>query len=158
MNTRNQSGLNQSGTPNRLDALDEMLLEQETLLPTSGFALSVMEAIRQQECQQAAIPFPWKFAAPAIAAWLAAAVFLLRIRIADPASGQSQTPPWLSNLHAQISFPSLSLDPGRLIQIGQVDRFDHILRTEITPVLLALAASALCLVLCHRMVNNWTTR
>lgn len=54
----------------KTDKLDRVLLAQDTLLPSSGFTASVMEAIQQQALPSAPIPFPWRLALPGIAALL----------------------------------------------------------------------------------------
>jgi hypothetical protein len=53
--------------------LDRILANEEELIPSSGFAASVMDRIREEAAAPQPIPFPWKRAVPGIA--LAAAVF-----------------------------------------------------------------------------------
>jgi hypothetical protein len=55
------------------EMLDRMLASEEELIPSSGFAASVMERIREEAAASPPIPFPWKRAIPGIA--LTAVVF-----------------------------------------------------------------------------------
>jgi hypothetical protein len=50
------------------DDLDRVLLEEEELVPSSGFAASVMDAVRQEAATPPPLPFPWKRALPGLAA------------------------------------------------------------------------------------------
>ncbi len=50
------------------DELDRILSEDEEILPSSGFAASVMEAVRREASTPPPIPFPWKHALPGLAA------------------------------------------------------------------------------------------
>lgn len=54
--------------------IDRMLSRQDEILPSSGFAVSVMDAVRSEADAPPPIPFPWKRALPAAA--LAAAALL----------------------------------------------------------------------------------
>jgi len=49
------------------DNLDRWLSEDDTIVPSSGFIDSVMEAVRREASGQA-IPFPWKRALPGMIA------------------------------------------------------------------------------------------
>jgi hypothetical protein len=127
---------------NNPDNLDRILLEQDTLLPSSGFAASVMDAIQQQASAPAPIPFPWKWALPGIAALLVGVAMLCRLALTtirsmgqNPATGTD----WVAWLFS-------SAQPAIL------------LRTQVAPVLLALAASFACVVLCRRLAGGWSTR
>jgi hypothetical protein len=55
------------------ELLDRILATDEELVPSSGFAASVMERIREEAAAPRPIPFPWKQAVPGIV--LAAGVF-----------------------------------------------------------------------------------
>ena len=55
------------------EVLDRILATEEQLLPSSGFAASVMDRIREEAAAVPPIPFPWKRAIPGIV--LAAGVF-----------------------------------------------------------------------------------
>jgi hypothetical protein len=56
------------------DELDRMLSKQGDIQPSSGFAASVMEAVRNEAAAPPPIPFPWKRALPVL---LLAAVTLI---------------------------------------------------------------------------------
>lgn len=55
------------------EILDRILATEEELVPSSGFATSVMDCILEQATAPPPIPFPWKRAIPGVA--LAAGVF-----------------------------------------------------------------------------------
>lgn len=57
----------------RRDALDRLLAGDPPLLPSSGFAQSVMEAVQREASAPPPLPFPWLRALPGLVA-LAAAV------------------------------------------------------------------------------------
>ncbi len=59
------------------DDLDRFLSEEEDLVPSSGFAGSVMDAVRREAVAPPAIPFPWRKALPGLAAWVLALGSLL---------------------------------------------------------------------------------
>jgi len=46
------------------DELDRILSKQDDIQPSSGFAVSVMEAVREEATAPPPIPFPWKRALP----------------------------------------------------------------------------------------------
>ncbi len=46
------------------ERIDEILGSEPELVPSSGFAASVMERIREEAAAPAPIPFPWKRAVP----------------------------------------------------------------------------------------------
>jgi hypothetical protein len=56
------------------DDLERMLLSEEPLAPSSGFAAAVMESVREAASEPAPLPFPWtRFAAGVIACGVCAA-------------------------------------------------------------------------------------
>ena len=64
----------------RDDDLDRILSEEEELLPSSGFATSVMDAVRREASAPPSIPFPWKRALPGLTiSGLAVAGFLIAL-------------------------------------------------------------------------------
>ena len=104
------------------DNLDRILLEQDTLLPSSGF--------------------PWKWALPGIAALLVGVVMLCRLAVTtihSMSQNAATGTDWLTWLFS-------SAQPAVL------------LRTQVAPVLLALAASFACVALCRRLAGGWSTR
>ena len=48
------------------DDLDRILSRDAEIVPSSGFASSVMDAVRQEASAPPAIPFPWKRALPGV--------------------------------------------------------------------------------------------
>lgn len=79
------------------DTLDHILLD-DALIPSSGFAASVLDSIAAITAQAAApapIPFPWKRALPGLAAFLIALIAAVRlaIQIRHSAAGSTATLP-----------------------------------------------------------------
>ena len=125
-----------------LDQLDRILQEQDTLLPTSGFAASVMDAIQEQAAAPAPIPFPWKWALPGIAALLAGVVIVCWLAVNTVQNMREDTiseTSWLTWLNS-------SAQPAVM------------LRTEVAPALLALAVSFVCVALCRRLAGGTAAR
>jgi hypothetical protein len=57
--------------------LDRILSKEEAILPSSGFAASVMEAVQREAAAPPPIPFPWKRALPGLCAVALAALSLV---------------------------------------------------------------------------------
>ena len=55
---------------------DRILSSEADLVPSSGFASSVMDAVRQEASAPPPIPFPWMRALPGIAAFAIALAYL----------------------------------------------------------------------------------
>jgi hypothetical protein len=55
---------------------DRILSSEGDLVPSSGFASTVMDAVRSEALAPPPIPFPWKRASPGIAAGALALVYL----------------------------------------------------------------------------------
>ena len=51
------------------DDLDRIFSREEDIVPSSGFAGGVMDAVRNQASTPPPIPFPWRRAIPGLAAW-----------------------------------------------------------------------------------------
>ncbi|MBZ5613748.1 MAG: hypothetical protein LAO23_07050 [Acidobacteriia bacterium] len=50
------------------DEIDRILSREDEILPSSGFAVSVMDAVRREAAAPPPIPFPWKRAIPGLVA------------------------------------------------------------------------------------------
>jgi len=63
--------------------MDRILFRQDEILPSSGFAASVMEAVRREAAAPPPIPFPWKRALPflVIAALVLAVVVVAGVAV-----------------------------------------------------------------------------
>ena len=61
------------------DELDRILSKRDDIQPSSGFAASVMEAVREEAAAPPPIPFPWKRALPVL---LLAGIVLTSVVIA----------------------------------------------------------------------------
>ena len=69
------------------DDIDRLLAHKEEILPSSGFALSVMEAVRQEATWPPLLAFPWRRALPGLVALLAAfavAIWNVAQALSDP--------------------------------------------------------------------------
>lgn len=79
------------------DQIDCILSREDEILPSSGFAVSVMDAVRREAAAPPPIPFPWKRALPGLAVGgLALALVLVAgvvaIRQLDKAGPQLSMP------------------------------------------------------------------
>jgi hypothetical protein len=99
------------------DPLDAMLLTEfnhsEQIRPSSGFVLSVMDAIHEQTAVPPPIPFPWKRMLPgAIAALCALLAFLVWASLQARTSFRSNysvSLPALTSLNGTLSWIALAL-------------------------------------------------
>jgi hypothetical protein len=104
------------------DDLDRMLSSDEEIVPSSGFACSVMETIRQSHAAPPPIPFPWRRVVPGVVLMGALlVVFMLWFPHSPAAGGWSPTgsalaglPAWLPDLehtlvHVGIGWIALAL-------------------------------------------------
>lgn len=124
------------------DPLDNVLLAEDTLLPSSGFAASVMDRIQAEAAAPAPIPFPWKLALPGFAALLASLYFLYRLAAATfTAANQS---------------PVTAVDWLQWLQSASTPAV--ILRTQAAPALLAVVGAWLCVVVCRRLAGGGSGR
>jgi hypothetical protein len=57
--------------------IDRTLSQRDEILPSSGFVLSVMDAVRQEAAAPAPIPFPWKRALPFVVLGAAALALMV---------------------------------------------------------------------------------
>ncbi|MGP0099337.1 MAG: hypothetical protein ACLPHI_20045 [Terriglobales bacterium] len=59
------------------DELNHILSGEGEILPSSGFAASVMDAVRREAAAPPPIPFPWKRALPGLLAGVSAVALVL---------------------------------------------------------------------------------
>lgn len=67
------------------DELDRILLREAEIVPSPGFARSVMAAVRSEAAAPPPIPFPWKLALPGLLACIVAFVWPLAEAFRAPA-------------------------------------------------------------------------
>jgi hypothetical protein len=89
----------------RHDEIDHILSREDEILPSSGFAVSVMDAVRREAVAPPPIPFPWMRALPGLV--VAGFVLALVLVAVVVVSTQSDTGRVL-----QPSASSLSLPPS----------------------------------------------
>ena len=86
------------------DEIDRILSREDEILPSSGFAASVMDAVRREAAVPPPIPFPWRRALPLVAAAaiaLVLVVVLVVVGIAQPGregAGSLSAGEWLPRL------------------------------------------------------------
>ena len=71
------------------EALDRILSSEDQIVPSSGFAASVMDAVRQEAATPPPILFPWKHALPGFVLGVVALAGLLVAGVALRAPGAS---------------------------------------------------------------------
>ena len=89
----------------RNDDLDRLLSREQEILPSSGFVLSVMDAVQREAAAPPPIPFPWKRALPGICAAGLALVSIFVASIVLLHSGAAAPPlpaAWLSALASLV--------------------------------------------------------
>lgn len=85
------------------DEIDRILSREDEILPSSGFAVSVMDAVRREAAAPPPIPFPWKRAIPGlVAAGVVLAIVLVGGVVAVGQLGRATSP------DLSLAFPSLS--------------------------------------------------
>jgi hypothetical protein len=86
------------------DDLDEVLGHEDDIVPSSGFAAGVMEAVRREASAPPPLPFPWKRALPGLAAVLVALLGFLVLAVTEflrgAAPSDQVTPVFLTILKA----------------------------------------------------------
>ena len=96
----------------RPDDIDRILANEEKILPSSGFAASVIDAVRREAFTPPPIPFPWKRAWPCLVAGLLTLVVVPAALLGplERAAASRSTPPI-----SMSSLPSLfrpAIDSG----------------------------------------------
>jgi hypothetical protein len=85
------------------DEIDHILSREDEILPSSGFAVSVMDAVRREAAAPPPIPFPWKRALPGlVVAGFALVLVLVAGVVAIVQLGRASTTAQFS-----LSLPSL---------------------------------------------------
>lgn len=119
--------------------LDQVLLTEDQLLPSSGFAASVMDRIEAESAAPAPIPFPWKRTLPGLAALLASLYFFYRMASA-----------------AFVQIGDSSVSTGWMQWLQSSAPAAVALRTQAAPALLAIAGAWLCAAICGRFARGWS--
>ncbi len=94
------------------DELDRILNDEERIVPSSGFAASVMEAVRREAVAPPPIAFPWKRAVPgivaAIVAVVVACVWGVReiLQMSDGSQFSVESPRWLAEIFRAAANPA----------------------------------------------------
>lgn len=113
------------------DPIDRILSGEEELVPSAGFAASVMEAVRREAAAPAPIPFPWKRALPVLVLAAMAIVFvpivavtaILRLASAPVSAPPLNTSFLWAQLPAWMSNPAFGWTVGSLLLAFIVVKF-----------------------------------
>jgi hypothetical protein len=122
--------------------IGHILAGEEELMPSSGFAVSVMERVRQEAALPAPIPFPWKRAIPLLLlacggiGWCAVELVRLGVPGFDLTALSQSAQSWLT-----ISLPPLSV-----VQVRSLEQAGW--------VALALGVSLLSVLLSRRLAGR----
>lgn len=95
----------------RNDDFERILSEEEEILPSSGFAASVMEAVRREAAAPPPIPFPWKRALPGLIVSVLALVWAIMESVVQVIRGNVAAPLPTSFSHTLTSIA----DSGRTV-------------------------------------------
>ena len=92
------------------DEIERILSTEREMEPSPMFAAKVMGAVRREAAVPAPIAFPWKWAAPGLAAGVAAiALSVMELPSADSAASQA-APVWLDAArHLGLGWVALAL-------------------------------------------------
>jgi len=80
------------------DEMNRILSQADEILPSSGFAASVMDAVRREAAAPPPIPFPWKRALPGLAVGGLMLVLVLRALLVAMAHAVKVTAPQFMSL------------------------------------------------------------
>jgi len=72
------------------DDIDRVLSNEDSIVPSSGFAASVMEAVQREAETLPPIPFPWKRALPGLVSCVGALIILLVVIFSRPGLGTAR--------------------------------------------------------------------
>jgi len=142
MNPRNRQSAVPAPPP-LTDAALDAALRDDAILPSSGFAASVMAAVQRESAAPAALVFPWKRALPGLIVAVAVLALLLGVLVSAAVRAFHTAP------RAAASIPAVSLR----WRVDLQPLFHNTAPAAIVWVLLALAFSALTLLLCRRLVS-----
>jgi hypothetical protein len=84
------------------DPIDRILGEDPPLRPTSGFADSVMDAVRREAEGPEPLSFPWRRVAPGMAVCLVAIVAAVIAALSGPSGTESQWTPLANRLESTL--------------------------------------------------------
>jgi len=84
------------------DDIDRILIEDPTLEPSSGFADSIMDAVRREAETPAPLPFPWRRVVPGLAVCLLAIVAATIAAIPAPGGAEAEWAPLASRLEGTL--------------------------------------------------------
>lgn len=98
------------------DEINRILSREDEMLPSSGFAVSVMDAVRREAAAPPPIPFPWKRALPGlVVAGLAVVLVLIAGIVAIAQLGKASTTARFStSWSSSLSLPLPPVMPAML--------------------------------------------
>ena len=75
------------------EEIGRILSREAGIVPSSGFAGAVMEAVRREAAAPPPIPFPWKYAIPGLVAWAVVVVVAVVVAVRGFGHGTSPAEP-----------------------------------------------------------------
>ena len=100
----------------RHDEIDHILSREDEILPSSGFAVSVIDAVRREAAAPPPIPFPWMRALPGLV--VAGFVLALVLVAVVVVSAQLGTGTVLQPSTSSLSFPPSLFAPTLQGNVG----------------------------------------
>ena len=89
--------------------IDRILSERDEIMPSSGFAASVMEAVRREASAPPPIPFPWLRALPGVILAVVALALIAALGVATLLlSGRAPLSEHVATTFSPFSWPSLT--------------------------------------------------
>ena len=97
------------------DDINRILIEDPTLEPSSGFADSIMDAVRREATTPAPLPFPWRRVAPGLAVCLLAIVAAAIVALPGTAGAEAEWAPLATRLESTLLVQSILWLAGTLL-------------------------------------------
>jgi len=86
------------------DEINSILSREDEILPSSGFAVSVMNAVRREAAAPPPIPFPWKRALPGLVAAVVAFALVVVAGVSELERASTTTTRFSSSLPSVMPF------------------------------------------------------
>jgi len=104
------------------EPIDRILGEDPALTPSSGFADSVMDAVRREAAGPEPLAFPWRRVVPGLAVCLLAIVAIAVAAVTGPSGAENESAPLTALLERTLLAQSTLLLAGTLLGSWMVVR------------------------------------